>query len=73
MGQLVTGSVAVHNVVLPDVKVTVPPALPGSPISARVAVSPKSMVSDVAEPPTVMENEVGAGFTETEPATSVMV
>jgi hypothetical protein len=40
VAQLVAGRVTVHNVVLPDVNVTVPLALPGSPDTETVTAVP---------------------------------
>jgi hypothetical protein len=53
------GSVATQSVVVPEAKVTVPVAAPGSPVSARRAVFPESMVSEDVDPSAVMVNDVG--------------
>jgi hypothetical protein len=57
--QLVAGNVATQSVVAPEAKVTVPVAAPGSPVSARRAVPPESMVSADVNPSAVMANDVG--------------
>jgi hypothetical protein len=46
--QLVAGSVAAHSMVTPDVKDTVPEALPVSPLSASTDLFPKVTVAGVA-------------------------
>jgi hypothetical protein len=60
--QLVAGKVAVQSVVLDEVKVTVPVAPLGRPVSARVALVASAMVAEAA-PLTVIEKEVVAGET----------
>ena len=66
--QPVAGSVIVHSTVSPDVKVTVPVAPVGRPVSAKVAGLPDVMVAE-DEPLTVIMKDVGAGVTATEPST----
>jgi hypothetical protein len=51
-------SVAVHRVVVPETKVTVPVSEPGIPVSASVATSPKSIVSEDENPSAVIVNGV---------------
>jgi hypothetical protein len=48
VAQLVTGSVAAHSVEPPDVKVTVPVAAPGSPLSESDDVLPNEILGGVA-------------------------
>jgi hypothetical protein len=52
-----TESVATQSVAPPEAKVTVP-VDPGIPVSARVAVSPKSIVSEDENPSAVIVNVV---------------
>ena len=57
--QLVNGNGAVQSVETADVKVTVPVAPPGSPLSVRVALLPKETLAGVA----LAVNDVPAAVT----------
>jgi hypothetical protein len=57
--QLVVESVAVHNVVDPEVNVTVPVAPPGRPLSAKLEAVPNGTLEGVA----LALNDVAAAVT----------